>query len=1493
MKKIKILLIFIVLFLNGWNVSGQQCPIDPNCLVSSVILNTGKNHQINTNYPVTKRDEYWRLDSGPATHGPYPRCPFVISNTASGGSLSASANGIADGNVSQNNKCSYNGTPYVFQRDFQVCTGPGNPVLTAILNTISFYNDLKVTDIRIIQPSGLSFVISTSCWPNGTNTIPPYSFPVQTGVYTLQITVGNDWTNTANWPLTNYNGQTGMALDYQGFVICGAPIFIDNKHFGKNVNTPSTPNYCAPAYVIMEVPTFINYCIQPPASIGTVTIPNFNPAFNYSISSGTINTTNGTFSSNVGNTYTVTVSDGTGCTVSSSVTIVPNNMQVTLNNLPSGTPATLQCMPQGYTSNNIIPIPTNGTAPYTILAPTSTSPNPNVPGLYGGWHFPVGSHIITVTDANTCSIQKTYNVGNLFTTAYTASPPCVTGNTQTVSVSPNVPVTYTFAGGPIVKPTDPPNMPNAHHQYTVTATDAYGCTATSTIYLYPNPVAYSYVNNAVCPTVTTGFPVNMATYQWIGAPFQGGIQYANNVAINSNCQNIPPTAGVTNAPYILKIVDSLGCKSESTGIYNYNPFCCDCFSACSPLSSMQYYPNSWSNYATKKFSPIAPYSNNNILALKAAFGNPANNIITTNNEITFDGTMVLSQDIHFVNCPNMLFTQNAKIIVMNGATVTFSYCKLRTFCHDILWDGIYTNSPTNGILRIENCEIRDAKNGIVSNNGGKIRVYGNQFKNNQTGVTITNSPSGFGYNSGCQIVSNTFSTSAPSANQCGIIPGETGVRVTNCRSVEIGHMDGGISTNLFKNIKFGVKITSNRPLQIEDYYVLENRFENIGIPNTLEWQIYQMGGGAAIDAQSTLTTNNNHTLHVDYGYNFISTNTFNLPVFKCDKIIRTQYTSAKINNLKAESCLIGFVFENANNQLYSITQNYFSGANLFVPNNFLVGIQVNGNMKLGSVITGNTIKLRTNPMMGNWVNPTFPSGINIRCVSPGAGSGVEIKWNSIQYTANAGVGFSIKGCNKNTELIENSVDNQNLNPLAIIGNQNLASHYSLENCIGTMLLRNNSFGNNSMLSQINDITGMQISSSTQCKFICNKFEKSRLGTVVRGVCQPSTFKMNQYKTHGNALRFEAGASLGPIGTFLMDYNNTFTNSGMFLAPFNFPIFRFHLPGSGNPQYFSNTLTQAMSGTSVAGLGSSYLIQSAVNVDYDGCESGNKPANNALPLGDDLADDIALDSIKLDEVPNAAESIDDQQLFAAIANGDSSLLSDPAVYAFYVSSFYTRRDELYEVDLLIGELNDSTIANDSTLFEQKLQEIEVMNNRISGGDTIELKEQMTNRWYLTWLRYGIDSLSEEDSIALENLAMSCPTINGKAVFKARSLYASLNPGFDYNDKVICGNVGAYKTSGAQAEETMDMAVLDGVLLNNIKLYPNPTDGIVNIDYVLPLNTTAKITLYDMVGRACLTADFGNNSSQLSFNVGNLPSGIYSYKLLINNNVKQTGKLLINK
>jgi hypothetical protein len=57
MNKFKILFMLIVLFLNTWDVTGQQCPIDPNCLSTIVSLNTGKNHQTNANYPVTQRDE--------------------------------------------------------------------------------------------------------------------------------------------------------------------------------------------------------------------------------------------------------------------------------------------------------------------------------------------------------------------------------------------------------------------------------------------------------------------------------------------------------------------------------------------------------------------------------------------------------------------------------------------------------------------------------------------------------------------------------------------------------------------------------------------------------------------------------------------------------------------------------------------------------------------------------------------------------------------------------------------------------------------------------------------------------------------------------------------------------------------------------------------------------------------------------------------------------------------------------------------------------------------------------------------------------------------------------------------------------------------------------------------------------------------------------------------------------------------------------------------
>ncbi|QLH44670.1 MAG: hypothetical protein HWD58_03005 [Bacteroidota bacterium] len=78
------------------------------------------------------------------------------------------------------------------------------------------------------------------------------------------------------------------------------------------------------------------------------------------------------------------------------------------------------------------------------------------------------------------------------------------------------------------------------------------------------------------------------------------------------------------------------------------------------------------------------------------------------------------------------------------------------------------------------------------------------------------------------------------------------------------------------------------------------------------------------------------------------------------------------------------------------------------------------------------------------------------------------------------------------------------------------------------------------------------------------------------------------------------------------------------------------------------------------------------------------------------------------------------------------------------------------------------------------------------------------------------MSSEDFEQLEELALSCPFVNGSAVYKARSLYAHIRPGISYNDLEICNAVGVYKSSlGNSTDGNNDEES------SNIIVYPNPT------------------------------------------------------------------------
>ena len=143
--------------------------------------------------------------------------------------------------------------------------------------------------------------------------------------------------------------------------------------------------------------------------------------------------------------------------------------------------------------------------------------------------------------------------------------------------------------------------------------------------------------------------------------------------------------------------------------------------------------------------------------------------------------------------------------------------------------------------------------------------------------------------------------------------------------------------------------------------------------------------------------------------------------------------------------------------------------------------------------------------------------------------------------------------------------------------------------------------------------------------------------------------------------------------------------------------------------------------------------------------------------------------------------------------------------------------------------------------------------------------------------------------------------GTAVYKARSMWATYEPAFMYDDIKLCNNPGVYKNRG----NNNGLFTKENEYLKSLKrneaipilgfgdfiIYPNPANNIINIKYNIKENEKACVIIYDIVGRERLKINLKSNINQVSININTLETGIYCYKYLVENNTTHTGKLII--
>lgn len=245
-------------------------------------------------------------------------------------------------------------------------------------------------------------------------------------------------------------------------------------------------------------------------------------------------------------TYTVTVTDANGCTGNRILTITqPPALTST------GTQTNVLC--NGGLTGSAAVTASGGTAPYTYSWAPSGGTGSTATGLGAG------TYTVTVTDANGCATTRTYSITQPPTLTATQTQTNILCNglcTGTAAVTPSggtAPYSYSWApsGGTASSTTG-----RCAGTYTVTITDANGCTATRTFNITQPPAITTTgtQTNVLCNGALTGSAAvtpsgGSAPYTYTWAPSGGTGSTAT---------------GLGAGTYTVTVTDATGCTTTRT-----------------------------------------------------------------------------------------------------------------------------------------------------------------------------------------------------------------------------------------------------------------------------------------------------------------------------------------------------------------------------------------------------------------------------------------------------------------------------------------------------------------------------------------------------------------------------------------------------------------------------------------------------------------------------------------------------------------------------------------------------------------------------------------------------------------------------------------------------------------------------------------------------------------------------------------------------------------
>jgi hypothetical protein len=124
--------------------------------------------------------------------------------------------------------------------------------------------------------------------------------------------------------------------------------------------------------------------------------------------------------------------------------------------------------------------------------------------------------------------------------------------------------------------------------------------------------------------------------------------------------------------------------------------------------------------------------------------------------------------------------------------------------------------------------------------------------------------------------------------------------------------------------------------------------------------------------------------------------------------------------------------------------------------------------------------------------------------------------------------------------------------------------------------------------------------------------------------------------------------------------------------------------------------------------------------------------------------------------------------------------------------------------------------------------------------------------------------------------------------ATTMTVSVSPTVTSTYTVSVSNAAACVASSTVLVTVNPCTGINEILANSISVYPNPNNGILNINLTSELAQNSSLEVYDALGKLVVKQVLANELNTI--NISNLNNGIYTFKVLNSSNNLKVGKLI---